>query len=84
VISQVLLTHVIKASLGSQASCALFPPTCPLLLARLLLGLAVPARWVGACLQPALAGRGRVDGEVVTPRPQFRLCQRTECGWYPK
>lgn len=34
---------------------------------------------------PALAGCGRVEGEIVTPRPQFRLLQRrTECGWYPK
>lgn len=46
-ISRVLLTHVAKATLGSQERCALFPPTCPFLLVQLLLGLAVPARWVG-------------------------------------
>lgn len=36
---------------------------------------------------PALAGCGRVDGEIVSPRPQFRLGsvqKRTECGWYSK
>lgn len=46
-ISRVLLTHVAKAALGLQERCALFPPTRPFLLAQLLLGLAVPARWVG-------------------------------------
>jgi hypothetical protein len=47
VISKVLVTNVANAALVPLESCALFLPTCPFILAGLLLGLDAPGRWVG-------------------------------------